>query len=106
MNAFDSTLSLCMRARRLTFGLDTVRNTAARGEVFLLLTASDLSPKTVKEVEYLSSRYHIPCCKIARCMEEVANIIGKKTGVIGITDEGFSNKLMLIHNETEDHLCR
>ena len=36
---FYSTLSLCMRAGKLTFGIDTVTEAVKDGKVFLLLTA-------------------------------------------------------------------
>ena len=41
MNRFLSTLSLCMRARRLAFGFETVKAAVKAGKVSLLLTASD-----------------------------------------------------------------
>ena len=68
----------------------------------LLLTASDLSLKTVKEVAYLAGKHTLPHLPIPKTMEEIAGVIGKKTGVIGIADQGFADKLMLIHNETEE----
>ena len=88
------------------FGLDTVKKAAACGQIYLLLTAADLSSKTVKEVEFLSNKYHIPHLALQSVQEYIAQTIGKKTGVIGITDPGFSTKLMQICNETEDTLCR
>ena len=36
-------------------------------------------------------------------MEQIAGIIGRKTGVIGVTDQGFAAKLTLAHNETEEN---
>ena len=102
MNRFDSTLSLCMRAKRLSYGFDTVKGLVLKGQVFLLLTASDLSPKTVKEVRYLSERYNVPCLPHPAAMEGIQRIIGRKTGVIGITDQGLAAKLMSTHNEMEE----
>ena len=104
MSQFDSTLSMCMRARRLAYGYDTVKAAAAAGQVSLLLTAADLSPKTVKEVEYLSKKHGVPHLRLAVTLEGMARVIGKKTGVIGITDSGFGARLLQIHNETEDNL--
>ncbi len=106
MNAFDSTLSLCMRARRLVYGFETVKHSVQSGAAVLLLTASDVSAKTCKEVDFLSRTHHVPHLTLSTSMEELSHIIGKKTGVISITDEGFGKKLMLIRQETEDNLCR
>ena len=106
MNAFDSTLSLCMRARRLVYGFETVKAAVLEGRVALLLTAADLSPKTRKEVGYLGAQHCIPHLCLTAAIDGMAHIIGRKTGVIGITDKGFADRLMLTYNETEDTLCR
>ncbi len=99
---FYATLSLSMRAKKLLYGFDTVKEGVQNGSVKLLLTASDLSLKTVKEVAYLAGKHTLPHLPIPKTMEEIAGVIGKKTGVIGIADQGFADKLMLIHNETEE----
>ena len=99
---FYATLSLSMRAKKLLYGFDTVKEGVQNGSVKLLLTASDLSAKTVKEVAYLAGKHNLPHLPLDKTMEEVAGTIGKKTGVIGMADQGFADKLMLIHNETEE----
>lgn len=101
-NRFYATLSLSMRAKKLLYGFDTVKEGVQNGSVKLLLTASDLSAKTVKEVVFLAGKYNLPHLPLPKTMEEIAGVIGKKTGVIGIADQGFADKLMLIHNETEE----
>ncbi len=95
-----------MRARRLAYGLETVRAAALSGRVCLLLTASDLSAKTAKEVDYLSRTRRIPLLPLELNMDGVARTIGRRTGVIGITDPGFGTKLMQTYHETEEKLCR
>ncbi len=95
-----------MRAGKLAYGFGTVKAAVSGGRAFLLLTAADLSPKTRKEVDYLSARYGVPHLCLAAGMDGIAHIIGRKTGVIGITDQGLADRLMLTHNETEDTLCR
>lgn len=99
---FYATLSLSMRAKKLLYGFDTVKDGVQNGSVKLLLTASDLSQKTKKEAIYLSGKYRLPHLSLPKTMGEIAGIIGKKTGVIGIADQGFADKLTLIHNETEE----
>ncbi len=99
---FYATLSLSMRAKKLLYGFDTVKEGVQNGSVRLLLTASDLSQKTIKEAVYLAGKYRLPHLPLPNTMEEIAGMIGKKTGVIGIADQGFADKLMLIHNETEE----
>ena len=78
MNRFLSTLSLCMRARRLAFGFETVKAAVKAGKVSLLLTASDLSEKSAKEAEFLSRSSGVPHLRLALSMEDIAHAIGKK----------------------------
>ena len=99
---FASTLALCMRAKKLTFGLDTVRYAVQRSEVYLLLTASDLSAKSQKEVAFLAEKYHLPHLALTATMSDIAATIGKKTGVLAVTEQGLAKKLGTVHYETEE----
>lgn len=90
---FLSTLGLAMRAGKLTFGFDTVKAAVQSGQVFLLMTAADLSPKTVKETRFLAEHHQIPWLPLPLAMEDLAAAIGKKTGVIAITEEGLAARL-------------
>jgi len=91
---FYSTLSLCMRAKKLSFGFDTVKEAVKAGSVFLLLTASDLSEKTIKEVRFLAEKHEIPYLPLDKTQEEMRFVIGKFTGVLAVTDEGLVKSLL------------
>ena len=90
---FLSTLGLAMRAGKLTFGFDTVKAAVQAGQVFLLMTGEDLSPKTVKETRFLAESQQIPWLSLPITMDGIAAAIGKKTGVIAITEEGLAARL-------------
>ena len=66
------------------------------------ITARELSPKTVKEVRFLAEKLSVPWLALPHTLEEMPRVIGRKTGVIGVTDQGFAAKLTLAHNETEE----
>ena len=91
---FYSTLSLCMRAGKLAFGIDTVKETVKSGKVSLLLTAADSSEKTVKEVAFLAEKNSIPHLKLDRTKSGLKTTIGKLTGVLAVTDDGLSSSLL------------
>ncbi len=90
---FYATLSLCMRAGKLTFGMDTVAETVKAGKACLLLTASDSSDKTVKEVLFLAGKYAIPHLALDRSKAQLRATIGKLTGVLAVTDQGLADSL-------------
>lgn len=99
---FTATLALCMRAKKLTFGFETVKQSVQSRQAFLLLTALDISPKTEKEVAFLAGKYGLPHQKLAVTMRELGGIIGKTTGVLAVTEPGLAKKLSTVHYETED----
>ena len=83
-----------MRAGKLNFGFETVRSAVTGGAVYLLMTAADLSPKTAKETAFLADKYAVPLLSLPVTMEELRSAMGKKTGVLAVTDEGFAKRLM------------
>ena len=95
------TLSFCRKAGKLNFGFETVKNAVLSQKVFLLLTASDLSAKTIKEVNFLAQKNSLPCIALPYRMEEIALSIGKLTGVLAVTEQGFAKKIIKL-NETEE----
>ena len=90
---FLSTLGLCMRAGRLNFGFDTVKAAVQEGNVRLMMTACDLSPKTAKEAAFVADKYAVTLLPLPVTMDELRLAMGKKTGVIAVTDEGFAKRL-------------
>ena len=101
-NSFFNLLSLSMRAGKLRYGLETVRSAIIKNQVFLLLTTKDLSYKTIKEVSYLADRFSLPHLKLDADMDQIDFAIGKRSGVLAVTEEGFSKKLAEICNEMEE----
>ena len=85
------TLGLCRRAGKLVTGFDAVKEecsrpgTAVRG----VITASDLSEKTLKEVRFFCGKAGIPVFGADVTMSDIGSVTGKKTGIAAITDEGL-----------------
>lgn len=88
-----ATLGLVLKSGNMVFGFDAVKeelqkpNTAAAG----ILLSCELSAKTKKEVEFLRDKFH-PDIEILQTewdMDRIGKTIGKKTGIIAVTDTGF-----------------
>ena len=90
-------LSLCRRAGKLCMGFDPTADNVAKGKAWLVLTASDLSPKTKKRVEYfcedLVDVYSMPLTQA-----ELEPITRKPVGVYAVLDE---NMAILCRNSLE-----
>jgi ribosomal protein L7Ae-like RNA K-turn-binding protein len=86
-------LTICRKAGKLVTGFDiSLENVVARKSSYVLL-ASDISPKTVKELNYqlnsegLESKVKV--LSLPLTMEDVAKYINVRAGVIAICDNGF-----------------
>ena len=77
-------LSICRKAGKLAMGLEPTKDAMYRGEVFGVLVASDASPKTQKEAAFYCSQ------------AEVAQMIGRGSGVLAVCDVGFFRKMQTI----------
>ena len=91
MNNTLSTLGLCRRAGKLVYGFDAVdaelkkENTAVCG----VLTASDLSEKSKKEVRFICAKKGTEVTELAETLDEIKSVIGKRTGIIAVLDQGL-----------------
>lgn len=93
MNRLLSMISLSKKAGKLLVGFDRVKDASCAGKVKLLLTATDLSEKTLKSIAYLSDTENIACRVLPITMDELWYEIGQRTGILAITDAGFAKKI-------------
>lgn len=83
-----SAMGLARKAGRLIYGYDTVKNAVRMHKARLVMTASDLSPKTRANVEFMCGE-KIPYIALSRTMEQLSAAVGKPAGIVALTDEGF-----------------
>ena len=93
MNKLIETITFCKRIGALEPGFDRVKEALDAGRVQLVLLASDLSPKTEKELLFLCSRAAVPAEKTGLTQDEYWYLIGKRSGVIGVTNPAFAEKI-------------
>jgi ribosomal protein L7Ae-like RNA K-turn-binding protein len=84
-----SALALARRAGKLVMGFDAVMKSVQKGETSLVVLASGLSPKTVKEAEFRSKRLNAVVLTADISLDEAEYVLGKRAGIFGITDKGF-----------------
>ncbi|WP_295152156.1 ribosomal L7Ae/L30e/S12e/Gadd45 family protein [uncultured Ruminococcus sp.] len=83
-------LSMCRKAGKLVMGMDMVKDACAAGTARAVFIADDLSAKSQKEVRYNCARYDVKMYKLGVTMDDIAYGVGKRTGVLAITDAGFA----------------
>ncbi len=92
-------LGICLRAGKAVKGFDSAVEAAKNGTAHCILTAADASVKTKKEAEYYCGKYGIKYFDTELSKTEMGRLCGKDTGVLAVTDKGFSDGFEKIISE-------
>lgn len=93
MNKSIQVLSLCKRAGKLILGFDVVKQSLIDKTAQFIVVSNDVSPKTLKEVDFYSAKYQVKAITINATLDELWYIIGKRVGVMSITDKALGEKI-------------
>lgn len=91
--AVVSLLSICMRASRMELGYDQSKQAMLDGRAHLILIASDLSSGAKKRIGLLEPLGSAEIKELPMTMDEIWYSIGRRAGVLAITDKGFADRL-------------
>lgn len=83
-------LSMCRKAGRLVMGMDMVKESCNYGEAKAVFTAVDFSEKSLKEIKFTCRKNGIKLFSLGMTMDEIGFGLGKRVGVVAITDQGFA----------------
>lgn len=89
-------LTICLKAGRAVKGFDSSKEAVVSGKAFAILTASDASEKTVKEVRFVCDKYNVPVIATELAKADIACYCGKETAVLAICDKGFAGGFLKI----------
>jgi ribosomal protein L7Ae-like RNA K-turn-binding protein len=87
-----SCLGLCRRAGALIAGFDACVRDIAKAKA--LFVANDLSEKTAKEVRFHAGKRGKPLFLLPTAMDALGGVLGKRTGVLAVTDEGLAKTVI------------
>ena len=94
-NKLLSLLGLMRRAGKLSLGFDAAAESAETGVSCLILTTADISPKTLKELNYkINNKTDV--IAIGCGQDDIQQAIGKAVKIISINDKGFAQKARLL----------
>ena len=84
------TIGLAARARKISFGADSVEYDIKEGKVKLVIVAKDSSERTREKFKKICEMYHVPII-IDGEIEQLSKAIGKSNkAIIGIKDVNMS----------------
>ena len=94
-NKLLSLLGLMRRAGKLSLGFDAAADSAESGTSCLILTTADISPKTLKELNYkINNKTDVIALNCNQ--DDIQHAVGKAVKIISINDKGFAQKAKLL----------
>jgi ribosomal protein L30E len=91
MDKLLNLLTICTKAGKAVFGFDSCVTSLKTGECKLLITSSDISPKTKKELDFFLTKNNltVPQIQIPYTKTELVTYFKRQVAVLGICDSGF-----------------
>ena len=94
-------IGLAARARKVSFGADSVELEAQKNKVYLLILAQDSSSRTKEKFQKISEKYNVPII-ITQTIEDLSKAIGKNNkAILGIEDINLASEIQKINNGGE-----
>ncbi len=87
------TLTFCKRIGALKLGFDPVKSTLEHGQAKLVLLAKDLSSKSKDSMLRICQQDGCPAALLPLQMDEIWFLVGKRSGILAVTDAAFAKKL-------------
>ena len=90
--------SLARKAGKLVAGADMVKEAVLTGRVGVVFTCRDLAPRSRKEMRFVCSPGQgtpegAQVIEIDVAMDELAVQIGRRSGILAVTDQGLEKNL-------------
>lgn len=88
-----SALGFARKAGKLTGGFRAVADAVKKGRSHMVIVASDISPKSEKEIRFFA-KDKIPAVRVDITAGELCKATGIKAGIFSISDQGFSDMFL------------
>ena len=82
-------ITMCRKAGQLQMGMDMAKDSCRCGNAKGVFVATDISKKSLKEIKYVCYNEDVPVYSLGITMNDIWAELGKKVGIMAITDSGF-----------------
>lgn len=89
-------LTICRKAGKLVMGFDPAKEEIIAGRAEGIFIAEDASSKTKKEIVFFCTKQNVQVREVELKMEDIANAVGRKAGVLAVCDKGFAKRFIEI----------
>lgn len=94
-------LGIARKAGRLSLGFDAATESMQKGKAQLILTASDLSERTVRNIAMTARQTETYLIAADFSMQQLGCAVGKTTGIISVNDKGFAEKIKILYTDDQ-----
>lgn len=101
-DAFLSILGIMRKAGKLTLGYDAVMNSVLKKKSCLILTASDISQRSQRQLAFDCRETGVPIKSIPYDMLDISRSVGRQVRILSIDDEGFAKKALSLIDKIEE----
>lgn len=89
-----SLLGMARRAGKLSLGFEAVSQAVQRGKAKAVFLASDLSPRTERELQRICAPKNIPVKRLPFSIQAITAAVGTSSGTAAVLDNGFASRAM------------
>ena len=94
MDKILTLLGFASKAGKLSFGMDASCTAIKKKQAQLIVTASDVSEKSRKEITFAASKTGVSVITLNNCdMEKLSHAVGRKGGIISVNEVGFAQSI-------------
>lgn len=86
-------LGFASKAGKLSFGMSAAVDAVKAKKARLLIVSSDVSPKSLKEINFYGEKYDLPVKVLGEDMQRLSLAVGRKCGILSVNDEGFASSV-------------
>ncbi len=95
-NELMSFLGIVVKSGNMSFGYNCVKEGVYKNKIRLILLTSDLSEKSKKNILFFLKGRDVEYFQISETMAYVGDLLGKASGILGISDENMALKVKSI----------
>ncbi len=90
-------LGFATKAGKLSFGTSKALESVEKGKAKLVLCASNISPKTQKELNFHCNKKFVKVISLTDIdTEMLSSAVGRNCGVVSVNDNGFADSIISI----------
>jgi len=94
-NKILTLLGFAAKAGKLSFGMDSSAEAIKKSKSKLIITAFDISEKSLKEINFHAQKNNVRVVTLDDCnIEELSHAVGKKCGILSVNDIGFRDGII------------